>query len=303
MEEIQTKMDFLDKQLVKNPDQMSDDEKKQYLTVLRNVVEMAGEKKEQQQVVATTTTTSGGETKFAEREDEGGGAIIQIRGKFPLGMTALTVMPLKKELQKAFDTLGSKSLLYGIRIEVLSVFSERNFNFIQQRVVNSNSLFEEDELFVKMGSPEQASCILGSIENVFINISARPCIVRFSAPSYGTRMRSTYREIGRSMKRLHYTDNELKTIGAIPHFLGGIPMLPENLVHWDEFDAAVENFRGEKNGKQDLHMYLVSKIRVDRRRIESVFESLVNERINILLKLCYYDQHETPFSFTRSFSV
>ena len=46
MEEIQTKMDFLDKQLVKNPDQMSDDEKKQYLTVLRNVVEMAGEKKE-----------------------------------------------------------------------------------------------------------------------------------------------------------------------------------------------------------------------------------------------------------------
>lgn len=282
MNDIQAKLDLLNGCRVKNPDQMSEDERKQYLDALRSVVGMAG------RVVSADGELS---------EDEG--SIIQIRGKFPLGMTPLTVMPLKNELQKAFDSLGRKSFLYGVKIDVVSVFSERNFNHIQQRFVNTNSLFEEDELFVKMGSPEQASCILGSVDNVYISVSSRPCIVRFSAPSYGARLRNTYRDIGKLMKRLHYIDNELRSIGAVSG-LGGIPVLPEKFVHMDEFDATVQTFK-EKSSKDDLHMYLVAKIRVDKRRMETAFELLVNERVGILLKLCNYDQFETPFSFTRAF--
>ena len=252
------------------------------------------------------------------------GAILQIRGKFPFGLTSSTVYvsSLKDELQKAFDSRVNKhatttTTTTTIQLGVVSVFSERNFNHIQHRVVNSNSLFEEDEIFVKLRTPEQALYVLRAVDNVIINITCsssstssrqqqQQCIVRFSAPSYESQVRSTYRNIGQLVKRLNYIDNELKTIGAVS-CMSGVPVLPGKFVHLDEFDLAVKTLlllqqqQNDDGSKHVLHEYMVSRIRVDRRKMESVFDSLVDERIDTLLKLCGYDQFGTPFSFTREF--
>jgi hypothetical protein len=53
--------------------------------------------------------------------------------------------------------------------------------------------------------------------------------------------------------------------------------------------------------KQDLHAFLCTRTRVDRRARQAALEPLVDERIEILLKLVKYDQDRFPFAIEREF--
>ena len=129
------------------------------------------------------------------------------------------------------------------------------------------------------------------------------------------------------MIRLKEVDGELRQLGAVPY--KGSPMLPVHFVQTEEFDEQVRLFFslqestqpisgqqqqqlafGEGGGvgfysvqdaKNSLHAYLTSKHKVNRRKRQAALDVLVDERIDILLKLCSYNPEETPFSFDREF--
>jgi hypothetical protein len=140
-------------------------------------------------------------------------------------------------------------------------------------------------------------------------------VFQFSTPSQKQSTRVIYRSIGVQLKRMKVIDDRLKDIGAVPG-RGGIPVLRADLVDSEEFDETVttllENMREQEQplsvrrssdltGKEELHGYLVSKIKVDKKKRQMELDGLVRERIEILLKLSSFDPDEIPFSFDREF--
>ncbi len=124
---------------------------------------------------------------------------------------------------------------------------------------------------------------------------------QFSEPRRNARTRAAYREIGTLITRLRQIDAQLKAIGAVPINIGrgGFPKLPDTLIQKEEFDESVAQLR--KATSRQLHAYVSTRIRVDRKERQRKLDSLVDERINILLKLAQFDPDEFPFVVEREF--
>ena len=139
--------------------------------------------------------------------------------------------------------------------------------------------------------------------------------IQFSKPTQNSATREAYRNIGNLLLRLKKVDDQCKALGAIPG-KGGGPMLPEQMVQMEEFDDTVRAFeeniedvksklnRGvgdPKTIKQDLHAYLCSKTRINKRKRQTALDPLIDERIAILKKLAQFDIDEFPFIYERNY--
>ncbi len=309
MEDIKAKLALLKEKLVQDPGDMSVDEKRQYLEILRTVVQEAGAMEKDL-------------NKSVESNDHEG-MVLQMRGQFTRDAKGDFLLPSAEEIQAGLVRIGrtNPSLFLMVDFTVVGIFSEKNFNYIRQSTQSPNQLFQEEEVFLKLGSIEQASYILGLSYGVAFDIysnspNRHKSNFQFSLPSQDTVTRAVYRTIGGLLTRLKRVNDELKQLGAVPG-RGGIPVLPEHFVQTDEFDETVralqENMRAVndqlsrrgvsiQSGKEELHWYLVSKRKVNKRKRQAALDSLVDERIDILLKLCSYDPDEIPFSFDREFA-
>lgn len=309
MDDIKAKLALLKEKLVQDPGDMSVSEKKQYLEILRTVVQEAGVMEKSLNVTVES--------------DDHEGMVLQMRGHFPCDSKGFLILPSLAEIQAGIIRIGqtNSSLQDLITFKVDSIYSEINFNYLVQSAKSPNHLLQEEEVFVKFGSNDQATFILGlsdgvPIQTVVKNGAISGGVFRFFVPSKDKATRAVYRTIGGLLTRLTKVNNELKQLGAVPG-RGGIPVLPEHFVQTEEFDETVralqENMRAVndqlsrrgasiQSGKEGLHGYLVSKRRVNKRKRQAALDSLVDERIDILLKLCGYDPDETPFSFDREFA-
>jgi hypothetical protein len=301
--EIRTKLNFLSEKLAKSPDELSVDERLQHLEALREVVHTARAMEKSLQ-------------KNAEC-DSGDETTLRMVGMFPYNADRSFMLPSKEGVQHGLAWMSSTSP--RLSVEVTSVFSEKNFNFLKYPTISHNYLLEEEEVYVRFKTPEQASYVLGLSggSRVVFDFSGRTegRIFQFSIPVEKQSIRVTYRSIGTLLKRIRVIDSRLKDLGAVPG-RGGVPVLREDFVDAKEFDetvdALLENMQEVEQGlstrrivghtgKEELHGYLVSKIKVNKKKRQGELDGLVQERIEILLKLCSFNLDEPPFSFDREF--
>ena len=318
MDDIKAKLALLKEKLVRNPGELSVDEKRQYLDILRVVVQEAG-------AMEKDLNRSVGKIGDSDHER----MVLKMRGHFTRNSSGEFLLPDVEELQAELVRIGRENPSLGAmtNFTVLEIFNEKNFNYIRRSARDPNHLLQEEEVFVKFGSCEQASYILGLIHGLEVCGNGPRTTYFFSLPSYDTATRSIYRAVGGLLIRLKEVDGELRQLGAVPY--KGSPMLPVHFVQTEEFDEQVRLFFslqestqpisgqqqqqlafGEGGGvgfysvqdaKKSLHAYLTSKHKVNRRKRQAALDVLVDERIDILLKLCSYDPEETPFSFDREF--
>jgi hypothetical protein len=313
MDDIKAKLALLKEKLVKNPGELSVDEKKQYLDILRVVVQEAG-------AMEKDLNRSVGKIGDSDHER----MVLKMRGHFTRNSSGEFLLPAVEELQAELVRIGRENPSLGAmtNFTVLEIFNEKNFNYIRRSARDPNHLLQEEEVFVKFGSCEQALYILGLIHGLHFQVRGGGnggkipgSHYLFSLPSYDTATRAIYRVVGGLLIRLKEVDKELRQLGAVPYM--GLPMLPVHFVQTEEFDEQVRLLQEEENNnnklapissgrqimgaKDSLHAYLTSKHKVDRRKRQAALDVLVDERIDILLKLCRYDPEETPFSFDREF--
>lgn len=220
-------------------------------------------------------------------------------------------------------------------VSIESVVREDNFHHILEGPSSQNYLTNEMEVYVKLGNSDQYNYLLQQISQGRGSFSI-PCWTvsrqrvmynfNFSSPRRDTRTRAAYREIGTLITRLRQVDAQLRTIGAVPG-RGGIPVLSDKLIQKEDFDVYVESFVDRikakpragamgantakpssdmsnvntTNDKETLHSWLCTRTRVDRRKHQETLEPLVDERIDILLKLSQIDPDEFPFVVERDF--
>lgn len=304
------KLSMLREKLIQNSRDMPVEEKKQYLEMLRIDVQVEA----MMMMIPKDPNTSG------DRED-GGGVVLQMRGQFARDASGNFVLPCAKALQAELVRIG------GGHPEIY-IFSEKNFNYITNSTLCPNHLLQEEEVFVKLDSQESASCFLNLKQGLPLEtwcldygvVDPRRLtyllLLHFSVPSRDAATRAVYRHIGALLTRLKRVNEELKHLGAVSG-RGNIPVLPAHFVQTEEFDETVrvlqakmkavndkpsrESVNDLQHVQEELHGYLVSKQRVNRRKRQEALDSLVDERISILLKLCRYDLDTTPFSFDREF--
>ena len=100
-------------------------------------------------------------------------------------------------------------------------------------------------------------------------------------------------------------------LDAIPG-RGGLPILPDQMVQTEQFDETVKAYEdnindvkgrlnpapgGPEMAKQDLHAYLCSRTRIDKRKRQTALDPLIDERIEILKKLAQFDTDEFTFTY------
>ena len=222
-------------------------------------------------------------------------------GGLPMG--GRVVPPTREELAASLHFIYRE----GLALAVESVIEEDNFNHILLGPNSSKYLLKEREMYVRFGTAEQASYLLGICGKDGILMSpvmveewgARSLAARFSVPTRPARARAAYRDIGTVIARLMQVDTQLKALGAVPG-RGGVPELSDMLVQKEEFDMCVKSFQ-ETGDKHLLHSWLCTRTRVDRGKRQATLEPLVGERIDLLLKLSRHDPDEFPFVFEREF--
>ena len=232
--------------------------------------------------------------------------ILQMRGPFPFNENRCIKIPSKEDIQRAFEHCDSK-----IIVTVQSVIYERNFNHLRSSVKSINHLLEEEEVYVLFGSIDQAVFALGLIGGINVQIHragitgdcVSSCGFRFVIHPLETSVRAEYRTIGNLLKSMRDVDQRLRLIGAVPSELG-VPVLPSNLVHNADFDSSVRDMQeGGVHVKEDLHAFLVSKIRVDKVKRTDELSILVDKRIQLLISLQRIDKDLCPFSHELQFIV
>jgi len=298
MHEIRTKLNFIGEKLVRSPEKLSDEERLHHLAMLREIVQTARAIEESLNKVTE-------------------GATLRLVGMFPFNADRSFMLPTKEGVQ--YGILLMQPAPRSLNVEVECISTEKNFNFLKYSTISQNHLLEEEEVYVKFKTPEQASYVLGMTGNLRVAFDlfgrTESRVFQFSTPSQKQSTRVIYRSIGVQLKRMKVIDDRLKDIGAVPG-RGGIPVLRADLVDSEEFDETVttllENMREQEQplsvrrssdltGKEELHGYLVSKIKVDKKKRQMELDGLVRERIEILLKLSSFDPDEIPFAFDREF--
>jgi hypothetical protein len=282
-----------------NMDRLPVEEKEKLLEVFQTVVERtAAIQKDLKQSINST-----------DHE----GKVLKMCGHFPRDNSGSIMVPTKEELTKAVnlfrqprDTQKQSPRI----VSVEAVTKEENFHYLSAGPTSPNYLFQTSEVYIVMENQEQAGYVHGLCENgcsipvVCGHDGLRPCFhcFQFTSPTQDTRTRATYREIGTLLTSLKKVDDALKELGAVPG-RGGIPQLSEMLTQYEEFDEMVARFQDEANpeNRVTLYNYLCTRIRVDKRKQQATLEPLVDERLQILLKLSQFDPFEFPFVMRRAF--
>lgn len=276
----------------------------------------------------------------AAKEEEGG-AVMRVRGVFPFDGSGTTVLPTKEELNVALSRCWSEAASASRPSSALaaaawpsptivSIAVEDAFNSLHLGDRSANYLLKEQEAYVTFESEYQAS-LAARLSPIHVEMTmqdvdptgreaplssagARPqqrkkALVRFERPAHKRSVRAARATIGNLIQGLRTVDTQLRAIGAVPSASpsssdqgAGIPVLPDNFVQAEVFDIYANEciVRGFKDR---LHRWLVSKVRVDRNARQAALERLVDERINILLRLSCFDSFfdGSPFALERAF--
>lgn len=236
--------------------------------------------------------------------------VLKMCGQFPRDASGDIIIPTKENLTAVLNSSRQRNMsMAPLTVSVQFVRKEENFPFLTYGPTCSNYLFHESEVYVGFESVLQADYVRGyyssgNTTTVFCGLDPRGGELRgcfqFRAPSQDTRIRAAYREIGTLIERLKKVDAQLKALGAVPG-RGGVPELPDMLVQKETFDETVKCYQESSEQKVLLHSFLSTRTRVDKRKRQGTIESLVNERIEILLKLSQFDPDEFPVVIEREF--
>lgn len=224
-------------------------------------------------------------------------ATLKLSGQLPRNKSGGSIFPTTKELNDAF---ASRSAQHPIEIRVESIQMEENYNFIHLDPSSNNHLLKLREAYVTFGSPIQAEYVrsLGQPISIRIEHSTAMCTLHFERPIRSRAVRATYEAIGDLIQRLRRVDSNLRALGAVP--LLGMPVLPDHYMQKEQFDDHA-NKCILKEDRQGLHSLLVYKVRIDREKRQEGLDALVEERIDVLLRLSGYDPDEFPFALERKF--
>ena len=288
--ELHEKLAYLKSKLVSSNESQTAEERQKHLDMLRDVMNAMGSMEK--------------DLKRAVDESNPDACILRVVGSFPRAADGGFVYPHRNDIQEKLNRVFREYIRHEISIEVQAKFVEINFNYIQHYPA-SGFLQQQEELYVKVGSPEQMESILKFSDRV------RHVGFELSRPTQKSATREAYRTIGNLLLRLITVDQKCKELGAIP--MHGTPILPENMVQTEQFDETVKALadnitemqsklqRDTGPLKQTLHTYLCRNIRVDKRKRQAALDSLLDERIEILKKLSRFNPDDYPFTYEREF--
>lgn len=273
-----------------NMDVLPVEEKKKLLELFGTVVERVGAiQKDLKQSVDTT-----------DHE----GMVLKMCGQFPRDSHGTIRVPTKENLTSALNSIVSNPRLPLFSVQFIN--KEENFNFLFAGPTSPNYLFRDSEVYIGLESVEQARHLSRlssegrSITVIFGSSCEQRGSFQFSTPTLNTRTREDLREIGTLLTRLKKVDDALKALGAVPG-RGGVPELSDMLIQDEDFDTAVQRFKENPESKVLLHSFLCTRTRVNKRKRQESLDPLVDERIEILLKLSQFSPDEYPVRVEREF--
>jgi hypothetical protein len=290
---LQEKLANLNSKLSETTESQTAEELLKHLDMLRDVMNVMGSMEK--------------DLKKAVDESNPDACILRVTTSFPRAADGGVLYPPRKYIQEKLNRVFRQNIRY--EIEVQATFVEMNYNNILHYPAD-NYLRQEEEFYVKVGSPEQMESILKLSDCIhFVGFE-------FIKPTENFATREAYRTIGHLLLRLKIVDQKCKKLGAIPG-RRGVPILPEDFVQTDEFKKTVEKYQWDniaenlsraagkifKDGTpiEDVHAYLCSHTPVDKRKRQKELDTLVGERIDILKKLLSFNQDDFPFTFDREF--
>jgi hypothetical protein len=288
--ELQEKLAYLNSKLSESPESQTAEERQKHLDMLRDVM--------------NTMASMEKDLKKAVNESNPDACTLRVIGSFPRAADGGVLYPPRKDIQENLNRIFREYIRYEICIEVQAKFVEINFNNIRHYPV-SCFLEQQEELYVKVGSPEQMDCILRFSDKV------RHLGFELIKPPQKSAAREAYRAIGNLLLRLRTVDQKCKELGAIS--IDGTPKLPENMVQTEQFDDTVKaledniseiqsKLRNDPTSmKHALHIYLCRNTRVDKRKRQASLDPLLDERIDILKKLSRFNPDDYPFAYDREF--
>ncbi len=288
--ELQEKLAYLSAKLSESPQSQTAEERQRQLEMLQEIINAMGSMEK--------------DLKKAVDESNPDACILRVVGRFPQAADGGFLYPHRNEMQEKLNRIFREYIRYEICIEVQAKFVEINFNDILH-YPHGNYLRQEEEFYVKVGSPEQMECILKFSDKV------RHLGFEMIKPPQKSAAREAYRVIGNLLLRLRTVDQKCKELGAIS--IDGTPKLPENMVQIEQFDETVKTLeenitqiqirlgRDPSAMKHILHVYLCHNARIDKRKRQASLDPLLDERIDILKKLSRFNPDDFPSTFDREF--
>jgi hypothetical protein len=290
-EEIMITLSTLRAKFQTGVDQMSPDDKRTYHALLQQIMQ---EIKDIEHNPSIPLPEHG-------HED----CILQFGVDFPLNSTETHhCIPSKEVVQKAIDDKFfslMRSANEGVVVEDLFVELD-NFCYLTAGPTSPKYLSRKTEVFVKLGNAAQAQRLLGTKLRIQIVLDTgffHSQVYQFKAPQHKKETRAVYNTIGHHIVRLKEIDSELHALGAVPG-RGGVPVLSDNLVQKEDFDKWVEESK-RMQCKEQLHHWLCTRTRVDKRKRQSAIPALTDERIEMLLALSKFDPDAFPVVIEREF--
>jgi Asp-tRNA(Asn)/Glu-tRNA(Gln) amidotransferase C subunit len=238
--------------------------------------------------------------------------VLQMNGPFRRDETGALCAPKKEDVQASFLQVMRRGEVC-IPIEVESVSVEENYVHMLYGPANPNYLYKEPNMFVKFKTLEQTKIVETNIKSRTVSYQVGSTLTgsnyRFSVPALNSADRAAYRAIGDLITRIKTVDSKLKALGAVPG-RGGLPELSDKLIQKDDFDTYINSLRAADTQRvrwdplmkqQELHGWLCTRTRVDKSKRQAALEPLVDERIDILLKLAMFDPDQYPVVIEREF--
>jgi hypothetical protein len=319
-EDIQAMLARLQSKYQENADKISPEDKLIHCEMLQNVIERVG-------VMRDSVRRSMRDLDRACDTDGHDNLTVKVKGQFLVDLEGSLIIPSVQDFNNAFRAKPSMGLS---DVTVVSVTSERNFTYLLSGPSSENYLLQEEEVFIRLESVDQKRLITSKgrsrdgslINSVVVPIKeqgvAYTRVYTFTVPSFNTRTRTGFRAIGDLLVRLRNVDAQLKGLGAVPSPMNGMPELDHTLVQAESFDRDVKEYQCKMaescliekrpgivgifdSSRQSLHRLLVSFTRVDKRKRQAALDPLIDERIEILLKLSQYDPDDFPVVVERAF--